>query len=290
MAVLALVAVTAVWGSTFLVIQDSTQRMPALDFVAARFLIGALVLAALRPRAVISLDRAGWSRGAALGLALGGACILQALGLQRTSATVSAFVSGTFVVFTPFLSVLVLRRKVTPVTWAGTALATAGLALLSLRGLTLGIGETLTLGCALCITLQLLGTDLWADGRDACGLALAQMVTVALVAATASAAFSPHGLTLVPPDRSAWFGVLWTAVLATAAALVLQTWAQTRLSAARAGLIMTLEPVFAALFGLLAGHHLSTRHAFGCALVLIAMVVVEYRSGRRSRGRHRRQG
>ncbi|WP_162468717.1 EamA family transporter [Streptomyces adustus] len=113
-AVMLLVAVTAVWGFIYLVVQDATRRMPVMDFMAARFTVGALVLAVLRPRAVVSLDPAGWVRGVALGLTLGTSYTLQVYGLRHTSATVSAFVTGMFVVFTPLLSALVLRRRITP--------------------------------------------------------------------------------------------------------------------------------------------------------------------------------
>ncbi|WP_327425592.1 DMT family transporter (plasmid) [Streptomyces sp. NBC_01527] len=272
-----LVGVTAVWGSTFFVIQESTRRMPVIDFVAARFTVGALVLAVLRPRALLSLNAAGWARGLVLGLALGASYTLQVFGLQYTSATVSAFVTGMFVVFTPLLSALVLRQRITSMTWAGTVLALAGLGLLTLRGFSIGPGELLTLGCALCIALQILGTGAWAAGRDPYGLAFAQMVAVSV---GASCAAIPAGLDLVPPDSASWFGVLWTGVLATAAALVIQTWAQTKLSAERVAVIMTLEPAFAALFGLSAGQLLSAQQAIGSVLVLVAMLVVELRSDR----------
>ncbi|MEU3795547.1 DMT family transporter [Streptomyces fructofermentans] len=279
LALVLLVAVTAVWGSTFLVIQDATRRMPVLDFVAARFTVGALVLAVLRPRAVVSLDAAGWVRGSVLGLVLGTSYTLQVLGLRSTSATVSAFVTGMFVVFTPLLSALVLRRRITLMTWAGTAIATAGLGLLTLKGFTVGPGELLTLGCAMCIAIQILGTDRWASGRDPYGLAFAQMVSVA---ATATLAALPGGLHLIPPDKASWYAVLWTAVFATAAALVVQTWAQTKLSAERVAVIMTMEPAFAAIIGLLAGQILSVKQAIGCALVLLAMLLVELH-GRKAR-------
>nr|WTC14113.1 DMT family transporter [Streptomyces anthocyanicus] len=271
-AVVLLVGVTAVWGSTFLVIQDVTRRMSVLDFLAARFVVGALALALVRPRAVVRLDAAGWTRGAALGLALGVAYALQAFGLHYTSATVSAFITGLFVVFTPLLAAVVLRQRVALATWAGLVLAVSGLGLLTLRGISLGPGELLTLGCAVCIALQILGTSAWATGRNPYGLAFAQALTVAVVA---SAAAAVGGLNIVPPDASSWLAVLWTAGFATAAALVIQTWAQTRISATRAAVIMTLEPVFTAVIGYLAGHGLTYRQVCGAGLVLGAMLVVE---------------
>lgn len=282
-AVTLLVGVTAVWGSTFLVVQDVTRRMSVLDFLAARFAVGALVLALVRPRAVLCLNAVGWIRGSVLGLALGLAYGLQAFGLRYTSATVSAFITGLFVVFTPFLAAVVLRQRVISATWAGSVLAVSGLGLLTLRGISVGPGELLTLGCAVCIALQILGTSAWATGQDPYGLAFAQTLTVAVVAVVASAATAPRGLDIVPPDAPSWLEVLWTAGLATAAALVIQTWAQTMLSAARAAVIMTLEPVFAAVLGFLAGHGLTYRQIFGASLVLGAMLVVELGSTRRGR-------
>ncbi|MFD9052843.1 DMT family transporter [Streptomyces zaomyceticus] len=281
MAVLLLVGVTLVWGTTFLVIQDSTRRMPTLDFVAARFAVGALVLIAMRPRVVVSLDRSGWARGAALGLALGVSYYLQTLGLQYMRATVSAFVTCMFVVFTPLLAALVLRQRISSTAWVGTVLAVVGLGLLTLQGFGVGFGELLTLGCALFIALQILGTGAWSAGRDPFGLAFAQMVTVAVVA---SAVSLPDGLELVPPDPAAWFGVMWTAVLATAAALVIQTWAQTRISTARVAVIMTLEPVFAAAFGVFYGQFLNAQQVVGGVLILAAMLVVELHSAKQERG------
>jgi drug/metabolite transporter (DMT)-like permease len=180
-----------------------------------------------------------------------------------------------FVVFTPLLAALVLRRRVTPAAWAGTGLAFAGLALLTLNGLRIGTGELLTLGCALGIALQILGTDTWAAGRDPYALAFAQMATVAVAASLVAL---PGGLSLLPPDRAAWFGVVWTGVFATAAALVVQTWAQTRLSPVRVAVVLTLEPAFAALVGVFAGDVLSVRQVIGSLLVLLAMLLVELRS------------
>ncbi|WP_051812816.1 DMT family transporter [Streptomyces sp. NRRL S-340] len=173
---------------------------------------------------------------------------------------------------TPLLAALVLRRRVTRAGWTGTALAAGGLGLLTLRGLGMGPGELLTLGCAVCIALQIVGTSAWGADQDPYALAFAQTLAVAVAASLAAV---PGGLRFVPPDASAWFAVLWTGGLATAAALVVQTWAQSRLGATRVAVIMTLEPVFAAALSALAGHELTTRQLLGAGLVLLAMFVVE---------------
>ncbi|MFH0240876.1 DMT family transporter [Streptomyces sp. HK10] len=285
-ALLLMVAVAAVWGSTFVVIQDAVDRMPASGFNTARFAVAALVLVALRPRSLLALDRGGVLRGVLLGAALAATYLLQAYGLQHTSSTVSAFITGMFVVFTPLISAVVLRKRLAATTWAGTGLAVVGLALLTLRGFAIGYGEVLTLLCAFCLALQIVGTGEWVTGRDPYALVVVQLLTVTVLCGAASV---PDGFRVVPPDASAWFGVLMTGVLATAVAIVVQTWAQTRISAVRVAVVMTMEPVFAALIGRLVGDRLTLAQMAGAAMVLIAMYVVELGSVSRDRPRQRRQ-
>lgn len=268
---MALVAITAVWGSTFTVVKDAVERMPVFDFLAIRFLVAAAVMVALRPRAATRLDRHGRRQGLVLGVALGVGYVGQTFGLQHTSAAVSGFVTGMFVVFTPLIAGLVLRRAVPASAWAAVALATFGLGLISLRGFAVGTGELLTLVCALCFAVHIVGLGEWASRNDAYPLAVVQLATVGgccLVAAL------PGGLT-PPPDLAAWSAVALTAVFATAFAYVGQTWAQARLSPTRAAVIMTMEPVFAGLFGFLAGERLGLRTLVGGAVVLAAMYLVE---------------
>ena len=107
---LALLGVTAVWGSTFVVVKDAVRQMPVTDFLAWRFALAALAMILLRPRAVARLGRPGRRVGIALGLALGAGYLLQTLGLQTTSAAVSGFVTGMFVVLTPLGAALLLRE------------------------------------------------------------------------------------------------------------------------------------------------------------------------------------
>src|SRR5690242_1715585 len=112
LAVIALVAVTAVWGSTFVVVKDAVERMSVMDFLAWRFTIAAIVMAVVRPRAVMQLDVTGRRRGVILGLALGAGYVTQTFGLQHTPASVSGFITGLFVVFTPLCSAVLLRHRI----------------------------------------------------------------------------------------------------------------------------------------------------------------------------------
>ena len=271
-ATVALVGVTAVWGATFVVVKHAVERMPVMDFLAWRFTIAALAMFAVRPRALFALDARGRRAGVWLGLALGAGYIAQTVGLQRTPATVSGFITGLFVVLTPLSAGLVLRRRVRASAWAGVGLATGGLALLSLRGLSVGTGEAITLICALAFALHIVGLGEWSSSRDAAGLAVLQLATVAVVSIVGAA---PDTLR-PPPDAGVWGAVLLTAVAATAVAFFVQTWAQAHLPPIRAAVVMTMEPVFAGVFGVaVGGDRLGVRTVTGALLVLAAMYVVE---------------
>src|SRR3954463_5603093 len=271
-ATFALVGVTAVWGSTFVVVKHAIERMPVMDFLAWRFVIAAIALAALRPRAVRDLSPAARWQGVLLGLALGAGYVAQTFGLERTPASVSGFITGLFVVRTPLCAGLLLRRRVTLPAWAAVGLATVGLALLSLHGLSVGTGEAITLVCALMFALHIVGLGEWSRTEDAYGLAVVQLATVALGATMAAATDTLRP----PPDGGVWFAILLTALAATAFAFFVQTWAQAHLPPTRAAVVMTMEPVFAGIFGVaVGGDDLGPRTVVGALLVLAAMYLVE---------------
>ena len=268
----ALVAVTAAWGATFIVVQDAISRMPVMDFLAVRFCVAALAMVALRPHCLHGMSPLGFKRAALLGLALGLGYITQTFGLQHASVAVSGFITGMFVVLTPVISWLLLKRKTGANVWWAVALATGGLAVLSLNGWSIGVGEFLTLLCALFFALHVVGLGEWSSKHNVYGFAVLQ---ISFVAGLCLAAALPGGLTL-PPDSGVWLAVIVTALVATAFAFVVQTWAQSLVSATRAAVIMTMEPVFAGLFAvLLAGNHLTYRTIVGGALVLAAMLLTE---------------
>jgi drug/metabolite transporter (DMT)-like permease len=141
LATLALLFVTASWGSTFFLIKDLLERVPVVDFLAVRFSIAAVALFLVAPRAVASLSPAARRQGAVLGLVYGVAQILQTYGLEHTAASVSGFVTGMYVICTPLLAAVLLHQRIGAVTWIAVVLAFAGLAVLSLRGFAVGYGE-----------------------------------------------------------------------------------------------------------------------------------------------------
>jgi drug/metabolite transporter (DMT)-like permease len=268
----ALVAVTVVWGSSFVVLKDVTRDIPVADFLAVRFAIAAAVMALLAPRAVARLGPRLRRRALVLGLVYGVAQLLQMFGLTLVTASVSGFLTGLYVVLTPIIAAVLLRESVARATWLAVGLATVGLAVLSLDGFAVGLGELLTVACAAAYALHIVLLGEWSEPGHAIGLAVLQMAVIAAVCAVAAV---PGGVVL-PSTAQQWWVMLYIALVAGALALLVQTWAQARLPATRAAIIMTAEPVFASTFGVLVdGDPLTPRFLLGAALVLAAMYLAE---------------
>lgn len=276
LATLALLAVTASWGSTFFLIHDLLDRVPVLDFLAVRFTIASIVILLVSPRAVRRLSRDRLRHAIVLGALYGVAQILQTTGLAHTAASVSGFITGMYVVATPLFAALLLRSRIGGLTWVAVLLAIAGLGVLTLgdvsTGLGLGYGEALTLVSAMIYALHIVGLGAWSNARDALGMSIVQCIVIAVICTGAAA---PGGIVL--PETSAdWLSVGYMAVFAGAAGLLGQTWAQAHLPPTRTAIIMSMEPAFAALFAvLLGGESATSRMLVGGALVLAAMLIVE---------------
>ncbi len=272
LATLALLAMTATWGSTFYLIKDLLDRVPVLDFLAVRFAIASVALLLLAPKALGRLPATARKNAVVLGLLYGVAQILQTAGLAHTPASVSGFITGMYVVCTPLFAALILRTRITPMTWGAVALATAGLGVLTLNGFSIGYGEAITLVAAILYALHIVGLGAWAGARDAMGMTIVQLIVITIVCFVATV---PDGIVL-PQTSQDWIAVVYMAVVAGALALAGQTWAQAHLPPTRAAIIMSMEPVFAAFFAvLLGGESVTGRMAVGGSMVLAAMLIVE---------------
>jgi drug/metabolite transporter (DMT)-like permease len=276
-----LLGVTLVWGVSFVLTKDALADLPAADLMFERFALATGVLLALRPRTLRGLGRTGWRHGVLIGLILAFSCLTQTYGLRTTPASVSAFITGLFVVFTPALGALVLRTRIAAAAWAGAAVATVGLGLLTLdipgSGL-IGGGELLTLLCAVGWAAHITAVGAWTEQHDPYALAVVQLATTAAVCLLAGLPGAlGRGAIVLPSRGQDWLTLGYTALLCTAAAFFMQTYAQRRLSATRTAVVMTMEPVFGALAARLSGEHLPARGYLGAALVLAAMYLVELR-------------
>lgn len=274
----ALALAATIWGVTFTVADGAAAVLPSTDLVAWRFGLGSLALAGLarsRPRLPNPLR----NRGFILGGLLGAGFLLQTWGLGYTDALTSGFLTSMLVVFAPLTGWLLFGERLSRWTWAGVSLALTGILVLSPHGARLGPGEVITLASALLWGLHVVLLSRWSSPGHTLRLAGTQTATVTTMALLAvlvrsvTAGRSP--LPTTPPDPRTWACVLFLALLGTAAAMALLSWAQSRVDAARAAVILTLEPAVAGLTAVLAGTPLTTRTALGAALLLAAMSVVE---------------
>ena len=269
----ALVAVTAVWGVTFVQVQDALVLYPLFAFLAVRFAISTAVLAPFAWRPLRETPRAGLLAGAGVGVLLASAYALQTAGLELTTVASTGFITGLYVVFTPRIALALFRTRVPPALWAGIALALVGLLLLN--GVPGGstVGNALVLANALVQALQIAAMERFAPRYDPRALTFLQMATsfvgFTVIALAVGQLEVPRGITV-------WGALLVTGVFAGALGYLVATWVQARTTAARAALVFTLEAPFAALFGvLLAGEVLGWLGALGCAVMLAGIVLAE---------------
>jgi drug/metabolite transporter (DMT)-like permease len=284
LAFLALLAMTAAWGSTFFLIKDLVTRMPVADLLAIRFAIASVALGLIAAHR-IHLSRPVVIYGVLLGLLYGSAQILQTAGLSHTSASVSGFVTGLYVVATPLLTAIILRRRIPPLTWVAAVLATLGLGVLALRGVSIGYGELLTLISAVIYAGHIVALGRFSSAETTLSLSLVQLSMITLLTAVAAlwpTAGSAPGIQL-PGSLHDWLAVLYLALIASALTMVLQTWAQAHIEPSRAAVIMAMEPVWAAAFAVaLGGESITARMIIGGLAIVSAMYLVERPQRRRT--------
>jgi len=267
----ALLAVSAAWGLSFVVMKDPIAKQSVNSFLFTRFVVAVLAMMALQPSVLKRINREILIKGFIAGLLLGSGFILQTLGLARAGAAITGFITGLYVVATPLIAALVLKAKISRFTWGCVLLATAGLALLSLKGWSIGTGEILVLLCAIAFGAHIVTLGQWSNGLDAYAMTVVQLATCALLTGVIS-----FGQGYEPPaNLSGWLVIFYTAVVCTAVAFVIQTWSQAHISATKVAVIMTMEVVFAAIFAVIfGGETLTLKVLIGGAMVLAAMFMI----------------
>ena len=270
---IALVVVTAIWGYTFVPVQEAVAVYPLFAFLAVRFAISTAALAPFAWRQLGTLPRSGWLAGIGAGGLLAAAYGLQTAGLELTTVTSTGFITGLYVVFTPVLALLAFGTRVPGVLWIGVALSVVGLLLLSGAPEGSAVGNALVLGNALAQALQITAMERFAPRYDARALTFLQMavafVSFAVIALAA-------GQVSAPDTAATWYALVVTGVFAGALGYLVATWVQSRTTAARAALVFTLEAPFAALFGvLLLSERLGWAGWAGCAVMLTGILLAE---------------
>jgi len=270
----ALVGIAAVWGLTFVMVQDAIELLPTMAFLGYRFVPAAVIVALIFRRRLRTLSREGWQVGALMGVFLTAGYILQTLGLEETTASNAGFITGLFVVLTPLLGAIFLRERLPAVAWAAAAVSAFGLYLLGGTGGELNLrGDGLVLLCAVAFAGHILVTARGVAAHDVGALLVVQLAVCGVVclaiAAVAGDIEAPRGATV-------WSALIVTSLVASALGFFVQTYAQQHAPPARTALILASEPAFAGLFGwLLAGDRLSAVSWLGAALIITAIVAVE---------------
>jgi drug/metabolite transporter (DMT)-like permease len=271
-----LVAVTVIWGATFVLVKQALADVSTLLFLTLRFSIAAVALALIfrkefrAPNASASLRR-----GVLAGIFLFGGYVLQTSGLKFTSASKAGFITGLYVPLVPIIGGLAYRKLPQISELIGVVIAVVGTILLTVQKDILNIagGDLLVAGCAAAFACHIVILGRFAPQSNLGVLTVAQIATGALLGAATFWWVEPVQLHW---SVNVWVALAVTSLLATALAFLIQTWAQRWSSPTRTVLIFSLEPVFAWLTSyLVAGEVLSHRGMAGAALILAAILVVE---------------
>jgi drug/metabolite transporter (DMT)-like permease len=272
-AVIALVFVAVVWGAGFVLMKDAINDQPVFDFLATRFTLATLVMVAIRPQVLSAINKKTLLRGSILGVMLGLAYITQTIGLDLTTAAITGFLTGLYVVFTPILFWFVFKKKVEKKVIVGTTLALTALLFISFNGISFDPGQVWLIACALLFAGHIIGLSFWSNAKDIYPLTVIQLAAGSVVCWMGAV---PDGYQ-PPPNAFVWGTVVFTAVFATAIAFLIQTWAQSIMDPSRVAIILTGEIVFAAAIAVAVGQEvLSLRTVIGGVLIVLAMLIVEW--------------
>jgi len=270
---LALVGIAAVWGLTFVMVQDAVERLPVMTFLAYRFLPAALLAAVFVPGPLRALNRAGFRYGVLMGLFLTAGYIFQTVGLTQTSASNAGFITGMFVVLTPVFGSLFLRHRAGRAAWIAAGVSSIGLFLLSGAGEINLLGDGLVFLSACSFAGHILVTDRAVRDHHAGALLVVQLAVVGVISLVVATAM---GDLQVPRSTTVWSALLVTSVVASALGFFVQTYAQRHAPPARTALILASEPAFAGFFAyLLADETLTAWGWLGAGLILVSIVAVE---------------
>lgn len=276
---LAMLAVTAVWGWSFVAKHDTLASMPASALNSWMFGLAALVLLPFSLGSLRTLNTRDWLGAGFAGVVLFAAFALQTSGTAYTTPSNAGFITGLCTVFTPLILFLLGRGRPSAKQFSGTAIAVLGLGLLSLDGLALHYGDLLVLGCAVGFAVHIVVVSTFTRPAAASGSAFLQMAVVAALSLIWSLG---SGELALPESASTLATIVTLAVFGTAVAYAIQTRAQTRLAPETVALILICEPIFAGLFGyLLAGDRLAPERLAGAGLILAGIAIAELRISRR---------
>lgn len=261
-----------IWGGNFVLVKFAMGHMPPLYYLGLRFLVGAALLAPFSIGRLRNLNRRGWLLGCSVGVLLFAGFVLQTIGLRSTSPGVSGFLTGLYVIMVPVILGLFTGRWPSPMVGLGAIVVVGGLAVLSLYGrLGFGWGEVLTLLATIFWALHILGVGYASARVSVIAFVQLQLTTCAVLALISS--FAIERPTLFPGWETTG-AVLWTGIMGGLVAYVLMALGQRYTPPTLAGLLMSLEAVFALVVSIIVGYDsLTLRTVIGFALVFAGTTV-----------------
>jgi drug/metabolite transporter (DMT)-like permease len=268
---LVLLGTTVIWGVSFVVAKKLVDHHDPLSVLAWRFVIGTVAVWCARPRAVLSLPAPSRRRAAVIGVLLGVAQVPHYFGVRESTASTAAFLIGTYVVMTPVVDRLLFGARATRATVLGAAMAFVGLAVFAAGGTVSFAGLVLCLVAALLYAVEISSVGAWVPRGDLWGFTTVTMAVSTVVVLVPAAVVGLE----VPSSTGDWTRLVYLALVAGVAGVALQAWAQRRLPAAQAAVILVAEPIWAALVAVLfTAETLPPQLVVGGAILLAANLLV----------------
>nr|WP_295284574.1 DMT family transporter [uncultured Blautia sp.] len=272
-----LILVTVIWGGGFVASDIALESMKPFQIMMVRFLLASVLMGMIslgqKNREEKSVDRIGAIRaGILMGIALFVGFSLQIIGLQYTTPSKNAFLTALNVVIVPFIAFIILKKKIGAKGIIGAILSVVGVALLSLNGnLTLGLGDALTLICAVGFAFQIFFTSEFVKKYPVSVLNMVQMITAFVLSAVSLVFF---GETDFQVTTQGWLSVLYLGVISTTLCYLLQTACQRYVDETKAAIVLSMESVFGTIFSIIILHEVITlRMVIGCVIILTAVII-----------------
>lgn len=276
---LMLVAMALMWGFSFVVVKDALSAVPTFFLLACRFLGAAALMALLFWRRIADqLNRRTIAVGAVMGIFMGVAYAFQTLGLLDTTPGKNAFLTGVYCVLVPFVSYLMAREPLTRFNVGAALLCVAGIALVALDNLSIGVGDVLTLAGALFFALQIAVASHYGRDLDVNVSTFWMFLTVGALSLVATLALEPASVAAIPWSGGLVGTLVFLSVCCTCLGLLVQNLALAHVPASTGSLLLSLESPSGVLFSaLLGGEVLTFRLLAGFALIFCSIVVSETR-------------
>lgn len=272
LAICGLVMVTVIWGGGFVASDIALSSMRPFQIMAVRFLLAAVLMGLISIRSLKGITKGEIRAGALMGTALFVGFALQIVGLQYTTPSKNAFLTALNVVIVPFIAFIILKKKVGAKGIIGAVMAVVGVGLLSLNsGFTLGLGDGLTIICAVGFAFQIFLTSEYVKKYRATALNFIQMMTAFILSLISMFAF---GETTFEVTTEGWVSVLYLGIISTTLCYLLQTASQRYVDETKAAIILSMESVFGTVFSIIILHEvITTRMIIGSIIILVAVVI-----------------